>query len=263
MLVVLHGCTQDADDLARGTRSDDFARRDELLVLMPEQPLRAHPQKCWNWYAPAHQERDGGELALLAAMIDSVAAAHDVDPRRVHLAGLSAGAAMAQLLATAYPERFASLTMASGVAVGAARTVPDALSTMRSGPREGATSADVVLTRMSPNARAMPLLVLHGEQDAVVSPTNADAIVAQWRGALSALGVLLVQEQRFEAYAADARAVSVLRWRDSTGTLWLESRRMATLGHAWAGGDSSGTYVQPDAPDATQAMFAFIQRVSP
>lgn len=250
LLLLLHGCTQSADDIVRGTRAEEFAEREGMLVLSPEQPASAHPQKCWNWYAPAHQERDSGEVALLASMVQSVVQAHNVDASRVHVAGMSAGGAMAQLLVTAYPERFASVTVASGVPVGAARTIPDALRAMREGPAHGAVSAEVVLNRMGERARAVPLFVIHGATDAVVSPNNATALVLQWRSVLSQLGVALTESAGNEA--------GVQLFRDSGGKLWLKSWRIPDVGHAWSGGDATGTYVDPQGPDATAALFLFL-----
>ncbi len=250
LLVLLHGCTQDADDIARGTRAEVFAERANMLVLTPQQPLAAHPQKCWNWYAPAHQSRDSGEVAFLASLVQEIVQSRGVDAARVHVAGMSAGGAMAQLLVTAYPERFASLTVASGVPVGAASNVPDALRAMREGPVDGTVSHQVVLGRMGERARAIPLFVLHGETDAVVSPKNAYALELQWRGVLSQLGVTVTPT------ADDERGVT--SYRDATGKLWFRSWRIADVGHAWSGGDSTGTYVDAQGPDATAALFAFL-----
>ncbi len=252
MLVLLHGCTQDADDALRGTRVRQYAERAGMLVLAPEQTVNAHPQKCWNWYVPAHQQRDAGEPALLASMIAELARQHGADTSRVHIAGMSAGGAMAQLLVTAYPERYASLTVASGVPVGAASTIPDALAAMRDGPREGRVSAAIVQERMGARSRAVPMLVMHGAMDAVVSPRNADALVSQWRELLATQGLGLARS------VVDNAGGEQLDWRDAQGALWLRAWRISNVGHAWSGGDSSGTYVDAAGPDATAALFDFI-----
>lgn len=257
LLVFLHGCTQDAADLMRGTRVEQFAERAAMLVLAPEQEIAAHPQKCWNWYDPRHQQRDAGELQWLSSVIAMIVERYEVDPSRVHIAGISAGAAMAQLYATAYPESVASLTLASGVAVGAASTVPDALTAMRNGPRDGSTTAAVVLARMGARRRAFPLLVLHGDDDAVVSPRNSDAIVRQWREVLDALSVARPRElvQGENGANKTARVRSEL---DAAGVPWIVDWRVRGVGHAWSGGSREGTYTDPDGADATAALFAFI-----
>src|SRR5690349_16333449 len=113
LVVLLHGCTQDPDDIARGTRIAEHAEREGFLALLPEQPASANPKKCWNWYDPAHQARDAGEPSLIDGMTATVMHDYAVDPARVHLAGISAGAGMASLVAVAYPERWASLALHS------------------------------------------------------------------------------------------------------------------------------------------------------
>lgn len=258
LLVMLHGCTQDAADFARGTRVEQHAEAHGMLVLLPEQGAESHPQRCWNWYEPSQHGREGGEVALLAALIDSVRREHGVSASRVHLGGLSAGGAMAALLATAFPERFASLTVASGVPVGAASNVGEALLAMRNGPAATRASAEFVRQRMGDSARAVPLLVMHGESDAVVSPRNADALLAQWRGLLQALEIVLAP-LAWRPAGIDASHVHVEG--DARGRVWLMALRVPTLGHAWSGGDASGSYTAPDAPDATAMLFAFLQQL--
>ncbi len=256
MLVFLHGCTQDAADLMRGTRVEMFAERAGLIVLAPEQEASAHPQKCWNWYDPRHQHRDEGEVAWLSSVITMISKRYNVDASRVHIAGLSAGGAMAQLFATAYPEQVASLTVVSGVAVGAAATVPDALLAMRNGPRDGSTSASVVLSRMGERKRAIPLLVMHGTTDAVVSPRNADALVQQWSDVLDVLSLARPRE-RLQG-ASTGKTAQLRAETDAAGRAWLVDWRVRDVGHAWSGGAKEGTYTDPDGADATAMLFAFI-----
>jgi len=258
LLVMLHGCTQDAADLVRGTRVEAHAERAGLLVLVPEQPASAHPQKCWNWYDPRHQARGGGEVALLSSLITEVMSAYGVDAARVHLAGISAGGAMAQLLATAYPEQFASLTVASGVPVGAASTVPDALAAMRNGPRPGSASSAVVMARMGERARVIPLLVMHGAADQVVSASNADALVAQWSGVLDALKVARPRQRLIGDQGTPGKWLEVTGQCDRADRALLLDWRVRGLGHAWSGGDAAGSYTDPEGPDATAALLAFI-----
>lgn len=257
MLVFLHGCTQDASDLMRGTRAEEFAERAGMIVLAPEQDASAHPQKCWNWYDPRHQNRDAGEVAWLSSVIAMIVKRYDVDASRVHIAGISAGGAMAQLFATAYPEQVASLTVASGVAVGAAATVPDALLAMRNGPREGTTTSSVVLARMGERKRAIPLLVMHGAADSVVSPRNADALVKQWSEVLDVLGVARPRE-RLKGESGPGKTTHLVAETDAADRAWLVDWRVRGVGHAWSGGAKEGTYTDPDGADATAVLFAFI-----
>ena len=133
LVVMLHGCTQDPDDFAAGTGMNALAREQGFYVLYPAQAQDANPSRCWNWFKHNHQARDRGETAVIATMTHAVIRAHGVDPERVYIAGLSAGGAMAALVAAAYPDTFAAVGVHSGLPPGVARSLPEGLAAMRAG----------------------------------------------------------------------------------------------------------------------------------
>jgi len=252
VVVMLHGCTQSADDIARGTRLNDRAGSvlGGALVLYPEQSAADNPQKCWNWFDQSHQARDGGEPALLAALIVDVATRYHADERRVFLGGISAGGAMAVNLAVAYPERFAGVAVHSAIPYRAARNVMEALPVMRNGPAEAAA---IPATRV-------PLLVLHGEADAVVSARNASALAAQWRSAVEqGIGAELTAREE-TGRAADGRAFQRVLYATGNEPALVELWTVRELGHAWSGGASEGTFTDPRGVDATAVMLDFFTR---
>ena len=153
LVVMLHGCTQNAADMAQGTRMNAAAEVSGYLVVYPEQTAAAHLQKCWNWYTPEQYMRDHGEAALLAGLIDSVARAEGVSAQHVSLVGMSAGAAMAANLGVAYPERYAALAMHSGIPALAATDVAGALAAMRQGIADGDLLGARALVAMGARAR--------------------------------------------------------------------------------------------------------------
>ena len=243
LVVMLHGCTQDAADVARGTRLDAHAERAGALVVYPEQPATANPKKCWNWYDAAHQARDAGEPAIVAAIVRDVMASHRVDRSRVYVAGLSAGGAMAAIVAAAYPETFAAAASHSGIAVGASRSVMDALGVMAKGPAAAAPAL---------GSAPPPLLVVQGAADPVVNAANAEALAAQWRKARgTGNGGRTVDGESGGYHFVRAS------WGDSAAPD-VEIVTVRELGHAWSGGSAEGTYTDPKGPDATAMVMTFL-----
>jgi poly(hydroxyalkanoate) depolymerase family esterase len=234
LVVMLHGCTQTADDMARGTRMNAAAEREGFIVLYPEQPASAHPQKCWNWFVPAQSTRDQGEAALLAGLIDSVARAEGVSADRISIVGMSAGAAMAANLGVAYPERYAALAMHSGIPALAAKDVMAALAVMRQGAPDGDALGAAALAAMGARARPIAVIALHGSDDKVVSPNNLHALVRQW---------------------------TVVNAGAPGGGAPVEEVKLDGVGHAWSGGSAEGTFTAPSGPDATEMIVKFLERV--
>jgi poly(hydroxyalkanoate) depolymerase family esterase len=181
LVVMLHGCTQDANDFARGTQMNALAERHRCLVAYPVQPREANPSKCWNWFKPNDQHRERGEPSLIAGITREIIAAHNVDPSRVYIAGMSAGGAMAAIMIEAYPELYAAAGVHSGLPAGCAHDLPSALAAMKGGRRGGAAGRAIRDAR----APRRPMIVFHGDADATVHITNATRIV---QGSMRASG---------------------------------------------------------------------------
>lgn len=263
MLVLLHGCTQSADDIARGSQMDRLAESRGVLVLYPEQPAQANPRTCWNWFDAAHQHRGAGEPAIIAGMVADVMRQYPADARRVHLAGISAGGAMANLVAVAYPERFASVTVMSGVAWGAARNVGAAVAAMQKGAGDALPSADAVVAAMGDHQRAVPALVIHGGDDKVVAVSNADESVRQWVGVHAimrrAAGLPALREADVHEGQDGGYTVRRAEWTDAAGLALVRHVRIQELGHAWSGGSPTGSFADPKGPDASRILLEFCE----
>src|SRR4051812_520904 len=239
LLVMLHGCMQDPDDFAAGTRMNEAARAHGCFVLYPSQSRRANPQRCWNWFKHSHQQRGRGEPALLAAMTRDTIARNDIDPTRVYVGGLSAGGAMAAILGETYPDVYAAVGVHSGLAAGAAADLPSALAAMRTG-------AAAAATRPGP-----PTIVFHGDADATVHPANGEHVINGRVGPAAAEAE--VDRQR----AAGGRSYTRRVHRSPEGAVLAEHWVVHGGGHAWAGGSREGSYTDPAGPDATAQMLRF------
>ena len=184
---MLHGCGQTGRDFALSTRMNLLAARQRFFVLYPEQDRFANPQGCWNW----HDRRSGkadAEAATLMAAVDQACVLYPVDRDRIAVAGLSAGASMAALLATRYPARFKAVAMHSGVAPGAAKSPATALGAMRGrhAPPMLTTAVGKAMGAAAVFTTLPPLLVLHGDADIVVSANNAGSTATVWAMATAA-----------------------------------------------------------------------------
>lgn len=241
LVVMLHGCKQNPDDFAAGTRMNAQADAQGFRVLYPAQAPRSNMQRCWNWFQPGDQQRGRGEPALLAGMTRHVMQAHGVDAQRVYVAGLSAGGAMAAILAHEYPDLYAAAGVHSGLPKGAAHDLPSALAAMQQGP-----------SAARPAARApVPLIVFHGDRDDTVHPRNGDHLVAGHEAGETEL-----------ARAPDGRAYRRTTYRDATGRVVAEHWLVQGMGHAWSGGSPAGSYTEARGPDATREMLRFFMRHS-
>ena len=242
LIVMLHGCTQDPDDFAVGTNMNALAREQGFFVLYPAQSKEANASRCWNWFLHQHQQRDSGEPALLASMTRAVMAQHGIDPRRVYIAGLSAGGAMATIVAAAYPEIFAAVGVHSGLPRGAAGNMMEALAVMKSG-RAG------VGVRGNATVASVPTIVFHGDKDKTVHPRNGEQLIAQ---AFAASNPLIE-----EGVSGQGRRYTRSTHRDDAGNTIAEHWLVHGTGHAWSGGHATGSNTDAKGPDATRAMWTF------
>jgi poly(hydroxyalkanoate) depolymerase family esterase len=252
LIVLLHGCQQDALDFSQGIAMNQLASDMQCLVLYPEQITAANSGRCWNWFEPEHQQRGQGEPGMVAALTLHVMASLDSqktpntqpDPTRVYIAGLSAGGAMASLVAGLYPDIFAALGVHSGLPSGAANNILTAFSAM-----QGASSQD--LDAVS----AMPTIVFHGSADATVHPVNSAHIIQAAQTAFAKAGITLTALD--SKAGTDERAALRTVFSDAKGMSQIENWSVLGGTHAWSGGDSAGSYTDPQGPSASAAMLNF------
>jgi poly(hydroxyalkanoate) depolymerase family esterase len=239
---MLHGCTQSPDDFAAGTRMNFLAEEQNCFVVYPEQPSGANQSKCWNWFRTSDQRRGGGEPSMIAGITRQIMRDHAIDPKRVYVAGLSAGGAAAAIMGATYSDLYAAVGIHSGLACGAASDLPSAFVAMRQG---GGSKA------IAHGKTSVPTIVFHGDRDTTVHPKNGDQIIQQ--SARATRPTTKVIRGRVPHGHAYTRTVLT----DGAGRAISEHWNIDGAGHAWSGGSPAGSYTDPQGPDATREMLRF------
>jgi poly(hydroxyalkanoate) depolymerase family esterase len=217
-----------------------------IFATYPAQTAAANIQRCWNWFSEGDQHRDRGEPALIAGITRKVMRDYAVDPRRVYVAGLSAGGATAAIMGDAYPDLYAAIGVHSGLACGAARDMPSAFAAMQGGAYRAARTVPSGTQR-----HIVPVIVFHGDRDATVNPQNAEAVVTQSAGAMA------LTRHTEAGQIPGGHAFSRTLHATTDGRRVIEQWVVHGAGHAWFGGSPAGSYTDPRGPDATREMLRF------
>lgn len=223
LVVVLHGCSQNAVEIDHGAGWSTLAAEAGFALLFVEQARSNNPNLCFNWFQPGDVRRGAGEVESIRQMVAALVADGTADPARVFVTGLSAGGAMAASLLATAPEVFAGGAIIAGVAHGIAGSVGEGLDRMRGAGLPDAAALAARVRAASPHAGPWPRLsVWHGSADYTVVPANAEAILAGW-----------AHLHGLAAPSGAARINGHLRrvWRDARGVEQIEAHIIAGMGH--------------------------------
>jgi len=243
LIVMLHGCTQTADDFAVATRMNVLAEEHAFIVAYPEQAVSANPLRCWSWYERRDQRRESVEASLIAGITQQVAQSYAVDRERIYVAGASAGAGAAAILGATYPDVYAAIGAHSGIAYGLADGFFSAFALMKTGRYKARAT--------QPGARRpIPTIVFQGAADPLVNPRNADGFADD---------PLLARckRRRVQGQVPHGRSFSRTTYTDARGEVLLEEWLVADMGHAWSGGSEHAAYTDPLGPDASREFVRF------
>jgi poly(hydroxyalkanoate) depolymerase family esterase len=257
LVVMLHGCTQHPDDFAAGTGMNLVAEDNNCFVVYPAQAKTANGSNCWNWFKADDQRRDNGEPALIAGITREIIRDYKLDASRVYIAGMSAGGAMAAVMAATYPELYAAVGIHSGLPYAVAHDLPSALAAMKKGKGK-ASARNINVKAPASLAHTMPVIVFHGDRDTTVHPSNGDQVLTQCVSAGLTAGASSTLSIEVEQVAApNGHAYTRSIHSDAQGKSIAEKWIVHGAGHAWSGGSSKGSYTDPKGPDATREMLRF------
>jgi poly(hydroxyalkanoate) depolymerase family esterase len=255
LIVMLHGCDQTATLFAQGTRMNQLAETAGYAVLYPQQSVSSHRHRCWKWFDRATQQ-GGGDVPMIIGIINKVRATYPIDGSRIYICGISAGAAMANIVALNHPDLFAGLGLHSGPSFGGAHSTIGALTVMQhgAGTRVDGPIAEVLGRR--DQFHPLPTILIHGDDDPVVRPINLAHLTRQ---------AMLVNNLAADSPAQVAEKVKggrAYQLRDvySGSKVMLRVARVAELKHAWSGGDERVSFNSAQGPDASKMMLDFFSR---
>lgn len=262
LIVMLHGCEQTAPEFSQGTRMNQLAGQKGYAVLYPEQSLRSHRHRCWRWYDKTTQN-GGGDVKKIVGMIEKVAEKYPIDRTRIYICGISAGAAMAYIVALNHPDLIAAVGLHSAPVFGAGHSLIGALGVMQHGAHNRIGSAIAEVFHKNPEFPAMPTILIQGQGDKIVRPINQTHLVQQ-----SLLLNRLAAESAAPVVAKPAGRVGSRNPGRAyeIGDFYLHKKlllrvaRIASLEHAWSGGDGSLAFNSPAGPDASKMMLDFFAR---
>lgn len=269
VVVMLHGCQQNADDFAKGSRITKWADKEKFIVLLPEQNLAYNPFKCWNWIIPSNNSRFG-ESEVIVSMVDQVIEKYNGDKERVFAAGMSAGASMVNILGNCYPERFKALGSHDGTQYYSSYYGLDFAEVVLSGAsvpaHVSAFTGYACASMVKERPKKMPIIIFHGMKSPLMSPMHAFQVESEFK----IFNDLLDNGIRDNSYFLDKNVENVAEGDrygynkysviDQDNDVLIERYMINDLGHGWSGGMPNMPYNDPKGPDATALIIKFFKQ---
>lgn len=182
IVVVLHGCTQTAQQAADQTGWNKLADANKFYVIYPEQSVFNNSNRCFNWFLSGDQEKGQGENLSIKQMVDHLANMYLIDNSKIFITGLSAGAAMTEVACATYPEIYSGGAVMAGGPYKSATTVFEASSAMNGMVDKTPTEWSTLVLAQNPGytGNFPRMAFFHGTADPVVNINNLTESIEQW-----------------------------------------------------------------------------------
>ena len=186
VVVLLHGCTQDATTFFASSGWRKYADERGFALVLAQQSSANNSSKCFNWFQSGDVTRGQGEAASIASMVDYAVATYGSDAKRVFVSGLSGGGAMTAVMLATYPDKFAAGSIDAGLPYGCATSVAQALTCMNPGvDRTPVTWGNLVRNADAGYAGPRPRVAIwQGQSDTTVALMNGVELRDQFTNVL-------------------------------------------------------------------------------
>lgn len=266
VMVMLHGCLQDAASFSRQTGMNYIAEKYGFAVIYPEQTFSDNVMRCWNWFRPENQVHGGGELSIVVGMVNKVIQQTSADARRVFVAGISAGGAMASNLVACHADLFSGAGVHSGLEFKAATSEAEAHSVLKGGSSHDLRQIGIEAAECT-GAKVKPLAIVtfHGKADPFVGTVNSDRVIEQFTQTNDLLD---------DGRDNDSQTTTVINTRRETvngydttfetfgggGKVRLQKVSIDKLSHAWSGAHEAAQYADVKGPNASEIIWTFLSQ---
>ena len=221
LVVLLHGCAQQGEILARQSGLLGLAKKHQFALLLPQQGLSNNIKRCFNWYSAGDFTKDKGESLSIKNMITTVQ--KQINVANIYIIGLSAGGAMASSMLVNYPDLFKAGAVVAGIPFPCADGLITGISCMKNGPSQTAHELVMLVNKLNPEQATWPKLsVWTGTNDSIVSPLNSAKLAQQW-AQLSSLAAKPIVDKK--------SAYTITRWQNAASETQIELVEVATLDH--------------------------------
>ena len=262
LVMVLHGCLEQGggqlpfiETIEHDSKFDEVADRERFIVVYPQHKLDVIQPSvpfCWEWWRDDNIHEGRGEVADLAEIVKEVRHDYQVDPNRIHIAGLSSGAGMTVAALVAYSEIFASGSPTAGTPYS-----ETALNFQLHMYKPVEEIARAMTAEMGPHKRPVPIFIIQSEDDQVVNFHYAENIRDSWG---KAFGV----DTQQPISSPKSGVTEGTPWTHAKygqgpdGSTVVETLFLNGLNHGWYGG-GKGRFAFPSAPDTAQLAWEFFK----